>query len=208
MDDDTTGAQAPTRSAVLLVHADSYRHRSGVSHEQWCDEVDRVYCEMVPAALRSLRAPDLATITNANEWVRLRRSWDQTIRRIEVGDARFPADLEEPWVAALGEPWQTRCKRELARRHGLWGAMRHEAGGAGDHKAWGQALHDFGSLTQRIGDVLADGKIDGEDLDQLPDLIATAEAMQADLASVRQRALTVLRKHGRAGPEGTAGESA
>jgi len=208
MEESTPHANAPTRSAVLLVHAESYRRRTGVSHEQWCELVDREYCRLVPAAQRSLSAPDLAQVTSADAYVRARRSWDQLIRRLAAGEVRFPADLEEPWVEALGEPWRTQCKRELARRHGLWGAVRHEAGAAGDHQAWGRALHQFGQLTQDVGDVLADGAIDAGDLEQLPDLISTVRAMQADLASLERRALSVLREHGRAGPEGVNDESA
>lgn len=191
---------APTRTAVLLVHAESYRQRTGLSHEKWCEAVDREYCRAVPESQRSLSAPDLASQTDADRWVKLRRSWDQTVRRLTSGEVRFPADLEEAWVAAMGEPWQTRCKRELAWRHGLWGAVRHGEGAKGDHSAWGRALSDFGDLTKRVGDVLADGVIDGDDLDQLPDLIEISRSMQADLASLQQRALAVLREHGRAGP--------
>lgn len=209
MSDAASKSTAPTRSAVLFVHAESYRRRAGVDHEKWVEYLDWAYCTMVPEAHRSLNAPDLAAHQNdAEKWVSLRRKWDETIRRITRGDVRFPVDLEEAWVAALGEPWRTQCKRELAWRHGLWGAVRHEQGSAGDHKAWASALHQFGELTQSVGDVLADGAIDSEDLEQLPDLINTARAMQADLASLEQRALTVLRQNGHAVPEGTTDQSA
>ena len=189
---DTQHRAAPTRSAVLCLHAAAYRQRMGVSHEEWCEALDTAYCHLVPADQRSVKAPCLKAITTAKEYVARLRSWDQQVRRWEEGDVRMPVDVEEAWVEALPEPYRSECRRELAQRMGLWGAVRSEAGPAGDYECWSRALHSFSEVTRAMGCILADGEIGPQDAANLEELIAKADAMRSDLTSLIERSRTAI----------------
>lgn len=183
---------APTRTAVLILHAEMYRARHGLSHEHWCEALDAAYCDLVPEQHRACKAPDLRSITDAKTYLRSLRSWDQQVRRWVDGDVRMPVDVEEAWVEALADPYRTACKRELARRMGLWGAIKAEDGPAGDHECWARSLTSFGEITQSMGRILADGCIGPQDEAHLRDLLPQADAMRSHLTSLMERARTVL----------------
>lgn len=181
-----TPQQPPTRQAVLILHADEYRHRAGVSHEHWAELVDAAYCARVPEAHRSVPAPDLGDVSDANHWTKLLRAWDQALRRYESGEQRFPLELEEAWVFALAEPYRSACIREISQRIGCYGARIREPDSVGDHASWGGAMSAWADVTVAMGQVLADGRIDRDDQEHLPELMKHIEHVQADLESLRR----------------------
>ncbi|UEX76824.1 hypothetical protein LMH63_12750 [Spiribacter halobius] len=148
--------------------------------------MDAAYCARVPERLRHVPAPNLEAVAGAEEWRKLLRAWDQTLRRYAADDLRFPVELEEAWVAALEDPWRSDCIRELAERYGLYGAFRRPATVAGDTASWASVLEDFGLVTRDMAAVLADGRIDQDDASRLPALLRDVQRMQADLESLRQ----------------------
>lgn len=178
---------APTLNAVLIAHAEQMRLRTGISHEEWAERVDAKYHELVPERHRSLPAPGLHDVHDAAAYRKLLRAWDQNIRRYVDGSLKFPMELEEAWIEALDEPWRTDCKRERSRRMGMVGAAIPEPGPAGDHRTWGNALQEFGRMTQTMGEVLSDGVIDGSDAKDLPTLLNQIHAMQANLTSLEEK---------------------
>lgn len=184
--------KAPTRTAVLVLHAEMYRRRHGISHECWCERLDRAYCEMVPADHRAVNAPDLQSETEASPYAKKLRSWDQQVRRMADGEVRMPVDLEEAWCEALEEPYRTDCKRELARRMGMWGAIKAADGAAGDHECWARNLQEFGAITTAMGRILADGCIGPQDEAHLREMIPHADAMRSHLTSLMERSRSVL----------------
>ena len=183
---------APTRQAVLLLHAKEFRSRRGVSLENWAERVDREYCRRVPEQHRTISAPDLSGITNADVYRKRLRAWDQVIRRFDEGEVRFPSELEEAWIFALEDPYRSACIRELSHRVGCYGAQIRPDGAVGDHSAWGDALESFGSVTVLMGQILADGVIDDRDIEQIADLVPTIDRMQAALETVRRRSQKAL----------------
>ena len=183
---------APTRTAVLILHAEMYRARHGLSHEHWCEALDAAYCDLVPEQHRAVKAPDLRNITDAKTYLARLRSWDQQVRRWVDGDVRMPVDVEEAWVEALPEPYRTDCKRELARRMGMWGAIKAADGAAGDHECWARNLQEFGAITTAMGRILADGCIGPQDEAHLREMIPHADAMRSHLTSLMERSRSVL----------------
>ena len=181
--------RAPTRQAVLFVHAAVFRERTGTSHEAWSERVDAVYCQRVPEQNRQVKAPGLHDRMNPALHQRLLRAWDQKIYRYENGEQHLPAELEEAWVFALDEPFRTDCIRELSQRLGCYGAQIREPGAGGDHTAWGDALGSWGQITVLMGKVLADGRIDEHDREQLRALVPSIRSAQADLETLLRRAV-------------------
>lgn len=192
--DNRLSQQPPTRQAVLIAYAEQQRLRTGMSKEAWAECIDTAYCERVPREQRTLPAPDLAQVTDADDWTKLRRAWDQQIRRYVAGERAFPSELEEAWIAALDEPYRTDCVRELAQRVGLYGALRREPGSTGDGRSWGAVLEGFSQVTQDMAAILDDGRIDDRDMADLPRLVEHVARMQADLESLRLRAEGVMRR--------------
>lgn len=189
-----TSQPAPTRQAVLISYAEQYRLRTGLSHERWAERVDREYCQRVPMRLRNVPAPDLESVEGADEWAKLRRAWDQTLRRYVDGGLKFPVELEEAWVGALEDPWRSDCIRELAERYGLYGAFRRPATAEGDSTSWGTVLRDFARVTEDMAQILADGRIDERDGPELHRLRDDIRRMQGDLESLERQASRVLGK--------------
>jgi hypothetical protein len=169
------------------------RRRTGLSHEQWAERIDYEYCRRVPAEQRNLPAPDLCQYQNdAETHSKLRRAWDQTLRRWCSGERHFPMELMWSWIDALDEPWRSDCGREVARSLGFVGAKVSEPSGRGDTMAWGSMMVDFGNLTQDVSHVLADGQIHDGDREHLPDIIKHCQAVRADAATLEERARAVL----------------
>lgn len=184
---------APTLVAVLMAYAEENQLRTGMSKEEWAERVDAAYCRMVAEEHRNLPAPDLASVTDDGDaWRKLRRAWDQQIRRYASGNQNFPLELAEAWIEALDEPYRTDCKRERAWRSGLYGAVRHDPTPEGDHDAWADVLAGVSELTRIVCDVLSDGSINENDRQKLPRLIKLTQGLEASTASLRMQAQRVL----------------
>lgn len=186
-----TGQPTPTRATTLIAHAHTYRIRSGVSHERWAEDVARAYCQLVPEGHRSVPAPDLDGLDSAREYMRQLRAWDQQLRRYADDRNRLPADLEEAWVQALGEPYRTQCLHELAERHGLYAALKGSEGAVGDHECWARTTRRWSELTRLMGRILTQGEIGG-DQESVEALIQEADAMRGDLTSLIERGRSAL----------------
>ncbi|HZZ09805.1 MAG TPA: hypothetical protein VFE79_03860 [Paraburkholderia sp.] len=113
----------------------------------------------------------------------------QLVQRFLDGTVKFPADLEESWVAALPDQQRTELVRELAARYGL--AAARIPGHNGRHPVADLAaiLRDAGDTATALAPAYADGKLDSDDrahiLNALPVIsraIADFTSMQAQLA--------------------------
>ena len=83
---------------------------------------------------------------------------------------------------------------ELASRHGLLGA-RDQGGEACPVLAFGQLIARLGEAVEATGCVLADGKIDAQDLPLLPAAIDKLLAVESRACEVRRRMENVLAEH-------------
>lgn len=116
----------------------------------------------------------------------------QIVTRFMDGTVRFPADLEESWVAALVDPFRMDCARELAQRYGFIGAMAPRTRGEPVWTMGDMALR-FGSMMQAIAPIIADGRIDQADCPaQILEALKLWTDMQAAGVALQQQLLNAL----------------
>ena len=116
------------------------------------------------------------------------------VQRLLSGDQELPSWMEEAWVAALEPEWRERCINELADRYGLIGAR--SAGVVGcPVSAFGQLVAGIGEAVERCSVVLADGRIDENDLQDLPGAIDRLLLVESKSFEMRRRMENELSVH-------------
>lgn len=115
----------------------------------------------------------------------------QLVGRIINGTVKFPADLEEAWVAALPAAAQTDLVRELAARYGLLAARLPAADGDAcrQMEGFGRLSKEFGRSVQSLASIYADGLCDASDLAHIPGAVAALDETIAAAVSVRAQLL-------------------
>jgi len=108
----------------------------------------------------------------------------EIVTRMMRGVIKFPADLEEPWVQSLPEPFRGKLVRELALRYGLLGARIADVPAPHRMACLADVLVDAGDTVRAMGPILADGKINEADAQYCASARETIARMQADLASL------------------------
>lgn len=155
----------------------------------FADKVAENYLETVPADQR--RAKIRAVAGTLEQMTAAQKANRQTIDRYIKGDVKaFPADLEEAWVKALPEPYQSEALRALAARYGLL-AARINAGQA-PLAAMGDITVILGDLMRRMSPIVADGKIDEADLPYIKPALACVAEAQGYLASLHSMLAAAL----------------
>jgi hypothetical protein len=147
----------------------------------FADRVAENYLESVPAEQRRAKikplAGDIQQITAAQKANR------QTVDRYIKGDVKaFPADLEEAWVRALPEPYQSEALRSLSARYGLLAARMNV--GQPPLATMGDITGILGDLMKRMAPIVADGVIDERDLPHIKPALACVADAQGFLASL------------------------
>ncbi|WP_223497575.1 hypothetical protein [Pseudomonas sp. BF-R-16] len=188
------GQQSISRDQVLVAHAVEMIARTGFSQDDFAQTLSFSLHRQIPAKALSKDVPDFEALALSNDtasFLKASGAWLRRVGRWLSGEVDLPSWVEESWVEALEGDFKDRCINELAHRHGLTGARELD----GD----GNPLGAFGQLVARLGntvalgsEILADGRIDLEDLDKLPEFVDRLRSVEARCSELRSRAETVL----------------
>jgi hypothetical protein len=188
------GQQSISRDQVLVAHAVEMIARTGFSQDDFAQALSFSLHRQIPAKAFSKDVPDFEALALNNDtasFLRASGAWLRRVGRWLSGEVDLPSWLEESWVDALEGDFKDCCINELAHRHGLTGARELD----GD----GNPLGAFGQLVARLGntvalgsEILADGRIDLEDLDKLPAFVDRLRSVEARCSELRTRAENVL----------------
>lgn len=183
----TFAPQTELRTEVIFRHLRRLVRETGVSVEDYSEDVLRVWMERTSAEAR-ISGHDFRVTTPVFDRMSAN---GQKIRRWMSSEikARPSIDVEECLVLGLPEPYQSDCRRDLARRYGLMDVpLPDEAGGdhVSDIAAMGDMAMRFGGLMQALAPILDDGQIDGKDAPLIPHAMDECEKLIAKAIVVRQ----------------------
>ncbi|TSD78686.1 hypothetical protein FFI16_020420 [Pseudomonas sp. KBS0710] len=183
-----------SRDQVLVAHAVEMIARTGFSQDDFAQVLSANLHHQIPAKASSKDVPDFSALAQASDstsFLRASGAWLRRVGRWLSGEVDLPSWVEESWVEALDGDFKESCINELASRHGLTGAR--ELNGEGSPLgAFGQLVARLGSTVALGSEILADGRIDGEDLEKLPEFVDRLRSVEARCAELRARAETVL----------------
>lgn len=192
----SSGQQHVSRDQVLVAHAAAMIARTGFSQDDFAQSLSSHLHRLIPEKAVCKDVPDFKAIAKGNDtaaFLRASGAWLRRVNRWLIGEVDLPTWIEEAWVDSLEGDFQECCLNELASRHGLTGA-RALIGDA-------NPLGVFGALVVRLGhtvvlgsEILADGRIDREDLDKLPEFVDRLRSVEARCSELRSRAEEVLRE--------------
>lgn len=181
-----------SRDQVLIAHAQEQIARTATSTDDFAHALNTILLETLGDQAEARKVPNLAdTSIGAAEFMKAANSWLKRVQRWLDRSVDFPAWLEEAWVEALEPEYRERCLQELASRYGLL-AVRELGGDACPVTAFGQLVTRMGSTVEACGQVLADGRIDANDVPLLPAMIDTLRAAESRCSELRRAAERVL----------------
>lgn len=122
---------------------------------------------------------------------RSQRANGQLINRFLTGVTKFPADLEESWVASLPAEYRDEAVRELAARYGL-AAARKPGDVRQTQSDLAKMMHKFADVVDDLGKILADGKIDAADRPVVAKAERDIDALMGELMTLRAAARSAL----------------
>lgn len=181
MSTSAAGLPAPTRTATLRLHLARAVLARATTKTVFGEALARAYVERVPEHARGLdlHPPREGSVV---DWEHDRDALRHQVDRLSSGQTRFPADLEEAWVAALPEPHRHACLAELAGRHGLLAVpIPHGACGVADFAHY---LQQFSASVEALVPVVADGRIDSEDREHIPEAVAALREVIARACAI------------------------
>lgn len=194
MNTSNPGHASISRDQVLVAHAAEMIARTGFSQDDFAQALSCNLHRQTPEKAASKDVPNFEALALGNDtasFLRASGAWLRRVGRWLSGEVDLPSWVEESWVEALEGDFKDCCINELAHRHGLTGARELD----GD----GNPLGAFGQLVARLGntvtlgsEILADGRIDLEDLDKLPEFVDRLRSVEARCSELRSRAETVL----------------
>lgn len=174
--------QHPCRTDVLLHHLERAIAETPLKEQHFAETLALNYHERVSEHARTIKMQP-PTSANFDEFADQRNAVTERLRRYRSGRQPIPADLEEPWVYALPEPYSTRARTTLARRYGFMAAERPDPSRVVQGpEALGRICFAASRTILDIGRALGDGRFAPgavhlvRDLD---DLIATAVSVRA-----------------------------
>ncbi|WP_448125823.1 hypothetical protein [Pseudomonas veronii] len=183
-----------SRDQVLVAHAAEMIARTCSSQEDFAQSLSVNLHRQIPAKAGLKDVPDFTVFALGNDtasFLRASGAWLRRVGRWLSGEVDLPSWLEESWVEALEGDFKDCCINELASRHGLTGAR--ELDGEGNPLgAFGQLVARLGNTVALGSEILADGRIDREDLDKLPEFVDRLRSVEARCGELRSRAETVL----------------
>lgn len=184
-----------SRDQVLVAHAADMIARTGFSQDHFAQALSSQLHDLVPAKAVAKDVPDfhaLAQCNNTEAFLKASSAWLRRVGRWLSGEVDLPSWIEEAWVQALEDDFQDRCLNELASRHGLTGA-RALHGDSNPVGVFGQLVARLGSTVALGSEILADGRIDAQDLAKLPEFVERLRSAEARCSELRTRAEDVLR---------------
>lgn len=189
-----SGQASISRDQVLVAHAAEMIARTGFSQDDFAQALSNHLHRLIPDKATCKDVPDFKELAKSNDssaFLRASGAWLRRVGRWLSGEVDLPSWIEEAWVDALEGDFQECCLNELASRHGLSGARAL----TGDERPLGM----FGALVSRLGntvalgsEILADGRIDIDDLDKLPEFVDRLRSVEARCSELRSRAEDVL----------------
>lgn len=188
-----------SRDQVMVAHAANMIARTGFSQDHFAQALSEHLHELVPAKAIAKDVPDFQLLAQGNDsdaFLKASGAWLRRVGRWLSGEVDLPSWIEEAWVESLDDDFQERCINELASRHGLSGA-RALAGDANPVGVFGQLVGRMGRTVALGSDILADGRIDAQDLEKLPEFVESLRSAEARCSELRTRAEEVLRKQPR-----------
>ena len=189
-----SGQQSISRDQVLVAHAAEMIARTGFSQDDFAQALSSHLHRLIPEKATSKDVPDFKLLAKGNDsetFLRSSGAWLRRVGRWLSGEVDLPSWLEEAWVDALEGDFQERCLNELASRHGLTGA-RALIGDANPVGVFGALVARLGNTVSLGSEILADGRIDIEDLDKLPEFVDRLRSVEARCSELRSRAENVL----------------
>lgn len=183
-----------SRDQVLVAHAVEMIARTGFSQDDFAQALSSNLHRQIPEKATSKDVPDFKLLVQGNDtavFLRASGAWLRRVGRWLSGEVDLPSWLEEAWVDALEGDFQECCLNELASRHGLTGA-RALIGDANPVGVFGALVARLGNTVVLGSEILADGRIDIEDLDKLPEFVDRLRSVEARCSELRSRAENVL----------------
>ena len=189
-----SGQQHISRDQVLVAYAVEMIARTGFSQDDFAQALSSHLHRLIPGKAISKDVPDFKLLVKGNDtavFLRASGAWLRRVGRWLSGEVDLPSWLEEAWVDALEGEFQECCLNELASRHGLTGA-RALIGDANPVGVFGALVARLGNTVSLGSEILADGRIDIEDLDKLPEFVDRLRSVEARCSELRSRAESVL----------------
>ena len=189
-----SGQQTISRDQVLVAHAAEMIARTGFSQDDFAQALSGHLHRLIPDKAICKYVPNFKELAKGNDtaaFLRASGAWLRRVGRWLSGEVDLPSWLEEAWVDALEGDFQECCLNELASRHGLSGA-RSLIGDANPIGVFGALVARLGNTVALGSEILADGRIDVEDLDKLPEFVDRLRSVEARCSELRSRAENVL----------------
>ena len=189
-----SGQQHISRDQVLVAYAVEMIARTGFSQDDFAQALSSNLHRQIHDKATSKDVPDFKLLVKGNDtavFLRASGAWLRRVGRWLSGEVDLPSWLEEAWVDALDGDFQECCLNELASRHGLTGA-RALIGDANPVGVFGALVARLGNTVSLGSEILADGRIDIEDLDKLPEFVDRLRSVEARCSELRSRAENVL----------------
>ena len=179
-----------TRPQTILRITRAAWDAKAINLSEFAAEVVAAYFRDTPvsAVNTNFRVPSAA---DGKQYEKDRFHNRQILDRIISGAVKsFPADLEEPWVNSLPEPFKGQALRELAARYGLLAARARDRVEA--LASIGDVASDAGAFLQAMAPIVADGVINEADRPFLKAALTKLSALQCDLASMQSQLAAAL----------------
>lgn len=183
-----------TRDQVLVAHAVEMIARTRYSQDDFAQALSSHLHQLIPEKAMGKDVPDFDVLAQGNDisvFLKASGSWLRRVGRWLSGEVDLPSWIEEAWVQALVGDFQERCLNELSSRHGLTGA-RALNGDASPVGVFGQLVARMGNTVELGSEILADGRMDAQDLDKLPEFVKRLRSAEARCSELRARAEEVL----------------
>lgn len=147
------------RADVIRRHVNNYfRIEKAATEEGFADDVKCIYhdvvCDAADRVVQFHEGGDVSKILAANA---------QLLFRMLKGRVKFLADLEEPVVMALPEPYQSDCKTELAARYDMLPVYASNIRPERSVNNVSRLLRETSDVVDALAPMLADGVIDEKD---------------------------------------------
>jgi hypothetical protein len=185
---------SPTRSEVIC----EIRHRAirgaGSNVLKFASDVVAAYLHAVAPTERIVEFhPEQGSVAAI---LRAQNANRQLVNRFLSGVVKFPADLEEAWVAALPQPFRDECVSALAARYGLLTA-RAPNDVRSVQSDFAMMMHKYADVVDDLGKVLADGKINNQDRHNIAKAERDIDALIGELVTLRTAARRAIGKKNR-----------
>ena len=108
----------PTRQAVIIYHTQMMLAQTSCKQIDFAKLLTLNYLAMVPAHARDVSLRDWKG-REEDERDHIIHANVKAVQRYLSGEVRIPIELEEAWVASLGEGYQEQCVFDLMFRYGL-----------------------------------------------------------------------------------------